>query len=1120
MQLGCGQYIVNDVIVTSIKDHLYVCEERIEFTNTFSIDEIFLSLQKIALSMELLQQNNITLDHLQEIVPNKEQRTIIKNLSIIKKVFLDDGLSYQFLHNNYNEYICALSLKNTCLESILDIICVSEIDSDNIIPSWKNTVSFLCSIRTNNDLINCLIESEPKMILEFESGRLSDEQRNMVFKKIFEKYTLRNIWLDVSFEKLVNIANNKVIYDYLIPFLNTDLHYVQKYNAISLLGYFTNFSNDKLKKRLISIAKNKKETNIIRAISIKTLGKLNFTSEETISKLRPLLKEESGSLTTAFFRYLTLCTQIDNYVFVVVKSIPLIRYKFNREERVPSYILIDCLKKMSNISSVLKIANYFIKNPKDLTDIRIDDYVPHLVQQVINIFDEYPKFFGKMEELLILCIKHHQKKAAIDIKEFFVQTNTIERLFDKYYNKKSKLKDMRNDHVYYRLMGLLLDEESVKKVIDDGKRNKISLDDLQSMIVGLSISNTSDYEKYKKIMIQELSLPIRETIDYNKIHIDKITDELKAYSSKDYLLSKIKIVFDGVGKESITEEDLDLTNIWDESVGAYKYENYIVWEIQGFLSQRAMTFLQVVEIIEKSDFDIYTLLRSYSVIDNNQEYELNEAQKDIIKSLCFKKYNEIEFDKCLIYKEDGFETSSLAISLWYFHLKLDIKFPEQTLLDLLSFDWLLDNTFVGTKYLEEKVDGLKVKTRIIENIRDEEIRGQVLLNHIDYCIRYHIKEVSDYLEKIAQSGKYSSDERKHALEALLSFNIDQSFLIQFVNSVELDNLFCMAVRKLFEYNNDHIIDILTDNIDNGRFPKQSSECLMEKQNIVGIKYYINQIVESKKYVVDFNNKPLLLIKTIKAINLLLKLLKECLNKNINSDDFSRLDQDIYIVMKQIALQGEDNFKLILQNIHYFIRENQTIPNINFLLIIYDEIVSAYKNQYKTQIDFRSVLDQVNRTLYIPEDDEYQNKLFTCIKLQKEIIEKNAFGSPIFILDPSATVNAANLIRLKLSRNQSQFENLLNYLHQLFYETITASEKRISGNLYKNCNELFIVLEEIRCLRHFYHHTKLSKNQVIDTVKDFFDKHGGEPNKQEDWIYIHTLIVNKLLSLLLDANTPE
>ncbi|WP_281944364.1 hypothetical protein, partial [Paenibacillus tyrfis] len=1055
----------------------------------------------------------ITAQQLQEIIPNKEERHIIKQLSILKKNFTKDEPVFQFLHNNYNEHLSADALKNLELQKILDLISFEDLESENINPLWKNTISFLCDLRKNHDLIELLIETDPGYLLHFEQVRLSNQQRIAVFKKIFEKYASRNIWLDVNAKDLADVARVSEVYEYLLEYTMPDKHFVQRYNALSVLQYFVEFKEDRLLEMLLSVSTDIAENDDVRALSIYSLAKLGAVSKTYIERVKKVSNEkEKPRLQKAFYEFLSKSSDIDEYTDLILDAIPLIRFSLNQSISMSSYSVLDCLKNIHKPDCVSKIVRYFIQETEALNDNNIDRYLPHLVKKSIATYQVMPEIYEDMKTLLLKCVGLHLKKAALEIRDFFVSTNTQASLFNEHYKKLVSNED-------YRLIGLLMNEEFAERIIHDYIQKNLTEQNIWSILIGTSISKPEEHEHYKTLFINRTNISVPISIDYNKKREEELKEQVHVTLSKDLYLKEIQSVYIGENKNILSHDDVQFDILWDNERGEYKYKDFIVWFLQNSLEKQSLTFTEIIAWSESSRFDEFVLSEVYRLMSNNLNIELDREQIQKISTICYEKINQIDFRTAIEYRDNGYSATNLAVCVWFFRHKYQLDYPESTLLDMLSFDWPIGNDDFGIKYIEDLVSIEKITSRIVENLRERKVAGQVLINHLDYCERYQVKSSIDFVKQFAGDLQVPARERKRALETLIALGIEHSYLLDILQSTDDEDIFAFCAKQLLNLKVASVEDVLLSIIDkDSHLSLPSSYFLMEKQNLQAISYFIHHIEKLETYQTSFDRRPLLLIKTVDAVELLLDLLLKVMNQELKQDDsFHRIDQQIYDVLKQIALQGKEEMQRVVTLMKTFITSNPTITNIHFLYVIHDDIIKLYKINYNkfTHNRYSATIRTANQLLNVPEDEEYQEKLIRCVKTQKEIIEKSRLKSlpEIFTIDPNIAVGAAHLVRLPLSKDQSQFERFINYMQQIFYEPIVKEKRKPSQYVTANFQGLVAIIDLIRCVRHYYHHSKLSDVNVKQLVEGAFTKIGGEPRSPEKWTLFHSIIIDDLLAEL-------
>ncbi|OXS54544.1 hypothetical protein B1A99_26735 [Cohnella sp. CIP 111063] len=581
------------------------------------------------------------------------------------------------------------------------------------------------------------------------------------------------------------------------------------------------------------------------------------------------------------------------------------------------------------------------------------------------------------------------------------------------------------------------------------------------------------------------------------------------------MINEIFGVFSGEGKDSLLQENLDFELLWDTTLGRYKYKKYIISILEDLLVHRSYTFDEVVAEINGWDYNTFVLLQIYELLNNNSEVILTEQQSQIISSICYEMLDRVSFRNAIKYQEQNETIPIITISLWYIRQRLNLDYPESVLLDLLSFDYHYHrHDYLGTSYIEDRVESEKISARVLENLEQYSIKGRVLINHLQYCLKHHLSSGTNVIKKYLEDNTAESAERILAFEVLLSYGIDDHYLITVMKSTTDFEVFFKIGKHLFAVGNDTVESLLMQYVnEDSRYTVNSAYLLMERQNMQGIKYFCNHFEKFDSYY--FEHRPLSLIRTVEALPVLFELLNKAMVNHLQTDRFRRLDVEILNVMTHIALQGKTELQTVLSSLLDFIDRNPTIPNIQFLHVSYDDILNSYKTNTPGHHYVESALRTANNLLHVPINEEYQEKLVLSVKLQKDIIEKCKANSlpDIYVSELNMIVNATNLVRMTLSRERSQFETFINHLQQLFYEPIFKERRAPASHIQSQYPELLAVIDRIRCIRHYYLHSKLSDPEVRRIVEEEFQQLGGEPITPDQWTSFHVRLTEDLLEAL-------
>ncbi len=990
------------------------CDEK-KLTNKYDLkqnypaSEIRKDLRYISLIMEILQRNFITVEELNKIISDKTKRQIITELSLIKKSFFKEGSVYQFQHNNFQEYLAAEILADQNLNAILDfitfrsiikreiswmerfVILLEYIDFkpfgikidrlistllnlirykriDKINPSWVNTVAFLCQLRKGDDLLNYLMKNEPELTLKFEISRIDVKKREELFKAIFKKYTDREIWIDrnIDYEEMANFGKTKGIYEFLMKYARSKKHFIHRYNAIQMLGMMKGLEDESLRHLLIEYAKDENENKKVRHISLYALSWLGMASSDTIDALKHLKYSNDDWVLSGLYYLIKESPHTDQYVDILLEGIPQIRFWFNSTKpRLANerWNLMSGIEKIQSVEGIKKIIRHFIDNPRDLGEFYIERSIGKIVSNIIKAYEYNASIYDDTKELLRVASKEHIDKTITEILVFFQKTGTALNFFKEVYEE-----GIENN---YYLLATLADEKCIDFLISQYSQGKLTDDNIWTFIKFLSWRNREE-ESLLKIINEKtnnkfLPPPPR---DYQKEKKERTKRELEIIFDKKEFLKEVQKIFDGEGKEKISFNDIE--NLLFERYAEDRYNGFVMRELQNFFEQnvdknKKWKLEDLINEINQLNYEWFTIRRVFNLLYdvNENELELSEGHKVVIKDFCFKNLKEANFKDALKPKDNRATPNYLAIMLWYFLRKFNFEYPEEILLDMLSFDWIDGHQFVGIDYLENRLPSEKIKDRILDNLNKGIKVSQVLKNHINYCKKHNLTEAKEQLFNIIKNPEIEMENRLLALETVASFPDTTTFLEEMLDIDEVE-LFINSAEILMNRGNRKSKGKLLHKLssENEKIALESAKLLIKEQDLKAIRFYCNYIKRTKKFEVDFHDKnPLQQIKTIKALPILFDLLKFSyeFRREIQQDEIHRLDSIIIGVLKNIALQSFSNFTKVMKRMQKFIKKyHSRLEGINFLNIASDEIEKTFFINYPGQITVDDAIEKVQK----------------------------------------------------------------------------------------------------------------------------------------------------------------
>lgn len=999
--------IFSKVILNSLEYDQKKLSDKYDLIQKYPLAEVESDLKFLSIIMEVLQKNFISVEEYNKIISDKEKRQILSELALIKKSFFKEGDAYQFQHNNFQEYLAAKILSDQKFSIILDFITIKkercwikksavlseyvELKLFGIInitkiallfinlwektrnkinkinPSWTNTLAFLCQLREKEDLLNFLAENEPEMTLKFETSRIEEERREKLFKTIFEKYTFRKIWIDrnrINYEELANFVKTKKIYDYLMKFAQSRDYFIYRYNAIEILMYMKGAIADEnaLCNLLVGYATDENENQNVRHICFYALSRLGMDTQDAIERLKHLKDTNDEWVLAGFYHLIKESNYTDEYVGILLSGLPKSRSQPGStkirlaDER---FNLILGLEKIQSIEGIKKIIEYFINNQEEFHEFTIGKSMEKIVKNISNAYSKDNSIYDHVKNLIRAANKIGRYEIAQKIQGFFTETGTNLKFFKEIYNEN------KNDYDSYDLLVHAADKECINFLLNE-YNNKNITDEKMWTFINLLPLEKKEFHKMINEKTGKFNLPPHR--DYEKERREQLKRKIEIIFDKNKYLEELSKIFKGENKDELTSEEW--RNILLHRDLKREYNEFVITEIEYYLDYaniKKITLNELREWIEKKDYEWFTINHIFDLYYNRTEFELSKEQKAFITNYCFKNFDKINFREALKLKDNGTQTSHLAVILWYFLRKFDLNYPENILLDMLSFDWF-ERDYIGIDYLEKKLPVDKVKKRILENLNKGISISHVLKNHIDFCKKYCIQEAKESLFKIIEDQGVDLENRLLGLETIATFTDSVNFLRNILDSEEVQ-LLVKSAKILISLGENIVKEKLIQRLSskNKELALESAKLLVEMQDLKGIKFYIEYIKKNKKFEVDFDHKnPLQMIKTIKSISMLFDLLKFAYQHE------QEIQQDkigpgpiivIMSVLKNIALENFPNFIKVRKKLHKFIGQyTSRFKNVNFLNIYYDEMERDFFINYTSHITIDEAISKVETKL--------------------------------------------------------------------------------------------------------------------------------------------------------------
>jgi len=954
--------LFEELLVQGLNNDIEHFRNAIELNNERKI--LIQTLEVLALGMEDLGRNYISEEEFHSLVKNERERGLLVHCAVWNKREESEGIQWQFEHNNFQEYLAARKLARQDITTIKKFLSFPP-DHKKIVPSWVNTLSFLVNIIDSHEdrfteLLQWLLHNDPEMIVYFETDRIEEKTRIQVFENVFNFYKEKQIWINrdkFDLSLLAQFGQSLSMIEFLIQEINSVLHYTTCVNALKLISYMKIpvSKRTELCSILVEISLSEEKSPLVRSTALNALTHLNFHDKDVVDPIVMSLRTCSDDyLRSSLYRFLIDSDSVDEYIDVFLEGIQYVGIDINDstsrllDEKIE---LEHGLEKVTSSEAIHKILHFFNDNLNDIDDYFWKNQISVIASKAAKIFAYDPTIFMICLEFHKTLNNHYLHGEAIKFTPFFDKTETRMKAIKEIIHK-------RNEEDNWWAVGSLTNKEMLDYFIEQYQEGELTDNDiwnLHSVIdwdlrgeLNLRINNVSN----NKFVLQPMK-------DYDQVRKNQLALDFDLLFDKEAFLEQIRIMYLREEKNSMTKDDIIKAKT-NAKNGQLEYSNLVVRSLCQMAGDGTLSLEKAIHLVESADWDSYCADQVHRIL-SSKEVEISPEKNEWIKNWCFRNVSNVDFKNALTKNPDGSTSAdNNCYHLWFFFRRLNLSYPKNVLLDMLSFDWINGSGMLGIEYLEKYLELDVMTERIWSNLQEGIDHEEVLKNHIEFCKRHCIQDVLPIALNLITDDTISKSIRTTSLESYFALSKDFSTLVSRLDDIK-DLFKYEVINNLFDRDyqyecHDHLLRMVEEDSENGKL--ESYKYLVILQDIEGIKGYFSwinsQVVKKQTINVPITLQPL---KIVEAVPYLMDLLKLSYQDDFKKDEFHRIDSEIRNALLNIALQSTDNYHYVKGEVEKFISSNQHLEHINFLNVFVEDMESRY---YITLQSGRNISDVIRR----------------------------------------------------------------------------------------------------------------------------------------------------------------
>ncbi|UAY55748.1 NACHT domain-containing protein [Arachidicoccus terrestris] len=968
------------------------------FETTLELDlskkEILKTAGKVALAMELMGRNHILDDELYEIIKPPDQRKALRYFSAFNKS-VQTTESWQFEHNNIREYLAAYLLADQPLDLLKSLASFAP-DFNRIKPNWANTLSFLLNIgdgAETEQLINWLMEKDPEMIVKTERERVDPAVRLLIFKRIFEFYKEKQIWLQSNKFKtreLATFGESQEAIQYLIHTFNDEaLAKVVRLNALDLLeemdmGKYPSYLPDLERTLMSSLEKEQSDVGFVHSV-LSAMGTLGMNGKETLSAITSLFSNRSNQYIRAgLYKIIWGSDYLNDYVDLFLEGVFMTNEDEWNKDRGEvnladeSFYLNRGLKKFNSSAAIKRILGFFT-DPLDRRHMHYYDkyeVIAAVVDNACEAYQEDKSVYPAIYAFFITTGRTFDSDYCITLSTFFHQTGTNVQTFNEVWNN-AELKHYEKDSLIARLTDQEVLVHFVKGVEDgvysnqDAERFHEALTRNKSMNAARNFSAELEQllEERCHILLERLELP-----DYKAQQLAQKQRDFDLLFDKEKFLTEVSSFFNATGLQALT--DKDVRRLRTEKLLATSdsgISNTIYDFLRDLTHQKAWSLAEVRAWVDNDKlFDNYRILEIYRHVKSDAQLSLSDVQKTFMINRCIALSKDIDWGKIAWVKEGAkestFSYNRYAAMLWYFVRRLSIRLPEEMLLEFTLFEDfnadLPERSLSHIKFLEEMVDSKTLQDRVVKNIKEGIKISLIWRSNAKYAIANDLKEAFPHiLDYIKTRDKVPEYIRAEILEVLFEKMGDTNAVLDVLTHSESAVIQWRCVEYLFSNKKQEGLltgflqsILVTEPVPNERGLKAAGY-LVALNCLDGLVYYLKYLSSGKTVPFDLDHARRCFSKVmnVEAVPLLMDLLQVTLGSEHRSlDYFDRFDPLILEALHQVAISSEEGLEEVRTSLTTFIKESP-LPNFNYLYTSIARMEEAYYLGQSQSLSIKAVI---------------------------------------------------------------------------------------------------------------------------------------------------------------------
>ena len=906
--------------------------------------EVRPKLNQLAFIMEMMGRNYLTPIEIGQVFAGQDLESELAGLQLFS---LDtENKKWMFQHNNLQEYLAAQVLATLEFEKLMEIIAFKASGKSRIRATWLNTVSFLSNVGNEElfaKLFDWIINNDMEVVIRLEPHRLTEEQKTSVFKRIFEFYAGRGIWLSsnlFSTAELSRFAHSETTLKYLIEILKDRTgSRIAKLNAIHVLLLFDieRFADEKgnLLSVLMEMVRSSgfESGDMISVLGL--IAHLKLADDKAADFIIQRYKfSRDQYLRAGMYKLLAEQDLVDKYLEVILDGLDLDNMAYGENDRDgdslmdESFNLRRAIEKITSSDGLERFLAAIIASMQKRWTISRDnrELYPKIISNAANNFASgNGKMFELILRLYLTLFKDFDEHILEDVAKFFIATNTRKDVLLHIWRHTD-----RNALGWDKLTLSLVDEHTIENFVElcqSSDLDEESLNQFHKILFYKRHKFEKELTHLEELAKSKLGLTLErpKIIDWTAVQLAEAQSNFDLLFDMTALEKEIRKAFTIAGGEEINRDRLYslMSNSYERTDEDVLQVSIDV--IREFTDQhRSANLTEVVASLQSGGFYRFRIEKIKSMLSREKQISVDEGQVTFVQDWCLKKGDDQEL-------------------LWFFLHRFGFKLQSPQLEELTRYANSSVDGQVGEpgslEMLERFTPLDKLAETVLENIATDQLSIQGWISNVSYMIRKKNELGYPLFIKAMKERQNEGYKDKELLEFWFETTNDVNSLKDIIAVTGALAVKWKAIRLLkpLPGERDFLVDVLKSiMIDTGNqlYDRQeAANQLIELGDSSGFFFLADLVLGTKDPTIDFRHgfRNMVMVNSIDTIDALMKMLHLSKTPEFKRDIFNDLESVVLGALVNLGLQNEENSVIVIQNIENFMTVHaKELPNLNFL----------------------------------------------------------------------------------------------------------------------------------------------------------------------------------------------